>query len=150
MSINTPKYKDYIFVGVQLLLFAGYVVPFKLTTLNLREWLRYSGLVIIGLALILGTTALLQLNTKISPFPTPVSNGKLIRTGAFRISRHPIYTALVFSAMGYAIYQESLVKLLITLVLFILFYFKSRYEEKLLGQTFSEYDDYKKKTRRFI
>ncbi|WP_456866125.1 methyltransferase family protein [Galbibacter sp. BG1] len=150
MSINTPKYKDYIFVGVQLLLFAGYVVPFKLTTLNLREWLRYSGLVVIGLALILGTTALLQLNTKISPFPTPVSNGKLIRTGAFRISRHPIYTALVFSAMGYAIYQESLVKLLITLVLFILFYFKSRYEEKLLGQTFSEYDDYKKKTRRFI
>jgi protein-S-isoprenylcysteine O-methyltransferase Ste14 len=150
MSINTPKYKDYIFVGVQLLLFAGYVVPFKLTTLNLREWLRYSGLVVIGLALILGTTALLQLNTKISPFPTPVSNGKLIRTGAFRISRHPIYTALVFSAMGYAIYQEFLVKLLITLVLFILFYFKSRYEEKLLGQTFSEYDDYKKKTRRFI
>ena len=150
MKKNKLSYQDYLFVALQFLIFAIYFLPFKIVSIGIPEWLRYSGLVVIGLALMLGITALLQLNTKISPFPTPVSNGKLVRTQAFSVSRHPIYTALVFSALGFAIYQESLVKLLITLVLFILFYFKSRYEEKLLGQTFSEYDDYKKKTRRFI
>ncbi|MCC4229035.1 methyltransferase family protein [Zunongwangia profunda] len=150
MKINKLSYQDYLFVALQFLIFATYFLPFKIVSIDIPEWLRYLGLVVIGLALILGTTALLQLNTKISPFPTPVSNGKLIRTGAFKVSRHPIYTALIFSAMGYTIYQESLLKLLITLVLLILFYFKSGYEEKLLGQTFSEYEDYKKKTRRFI
>ncbi|HEA30817.1 MAG TPA: isoprenylcysteine carboxylmethyltransferase family protein [Leeuwenhoekiella sp.] len=150
MKKNKLSCQDYLFVALQFLIFATYISSFEILSISIPEWLRYSGLVVMWLALILGITALLQLNTKISPFPTPVSNGKLIRTGAFSVSRHPIYTALVFSAMGYAIYYESLVKLLITLVLLILFYFKSKYEEKLLSQTFDEYVDYKKKTRRFI
>lgn len=150
MRINTPKYKDHIFVGVQLLLFAGYVVPFKLTTLNLPEWLRYSGLVVLGLGAVLGLIALLQINTKLSPFPTPVSNSKLLTNGAFGIARHPIYTALVLAGLGYAIHQESLLKILVTGLLLILFYFKSKYEEHLLSQKFPEYKQYQMKTRRFL
>ncbi len=150
MSINTPKYKDYIFVGIQLLLFAAYVVPFKLTTLNLPEWLRYSCLVVVGLGVFLGLMALLQINTKLSPFPTPVSNSKLLTNGAFAVARHPIYTALISSGLGYAIFSKSLYKLLITLSLGILFYFKSKYEEQLLLQKFPEYKKYQMKTRRFL
>ncbi|WP_339661672.1 isoprenylcysteine carboxylmethyltransferase family protein [Croceibacter atlanticus] len=150
MSINTPKYKDYIFVGVQLLLFAGYVVPFKIITLNLPEWLRYSGLVLVVFGIILGVTALVQINTKLSPFPTPVSNSKLLTNGAFGIARHPIYTALVLAGLGYAIHQESVLKILVTGLLLILFYFKSKYEEHLLSQKFPEYKQYQMKTRRFL
>lgn len=149
--MNLPKsIKDYLYVGIQLMLFAGYFLPINIKTLNIPEWLRYSGLVLMGLGVILGAVALLQLNTKLSPFPTPVSNGKLITTGAFGISRHPIYTALIFLGLGYTLYSASLFKLLVILLLLTLFYFKSQYEESLLTQKFPEYSEYKKKTRRFI
>ncbi|MCI5056907.1 MAG: isoprenylcysteine carboxylmethyltransferase family protein, partial [Flavobacteriales bacterium] len=102
-----PSHKDYLFVGIQLLLFVAYIVPIQLVTMNLPEWLRYSGLVVVGLGLVLGLVALLQINTKLSPFPTPVVNGTLITNGAFAIARHPIYTALILSGLGYALYRES-------------------------------------------
>lgn len=142
--------KDYIFVGLQLILFIAYLVPVQLNILELPEWLRYSGLVIFGLGMVLGLVALLQINTKLSPFPTPVSKGKLITSGAYRLSRHPIYTALIFSGLGYGLYQPALFKLLITLLLLILFYFKSQYEEQLLSEKFPGYTAYKKDTRRFM
>lgn len=142
--------KDYIYVGIQFVLFVAYVYPVPNTNINLPEWLCYSGLIILVLALVLALVALFQINTKLSPFPTPVPNGKLITTGAYKIARHPIYTAIMLSGMGYALYQASWFKILITLVLLILFYFKSQYEEKLLTENYSEYSSYKKKTRRFI
>jgi len=142
--------KDYLFVTVQVLLFAVYFLPIRLSKIELPEWLCYSGLAILGTAIVFGIVALLQLNTNLSPFPSPLASGKLITNGAFRVSRHPIYTALVFSGFGYAIYQPSLYKVLITLILLTLFYYKSVYEEKLLRNKFPEYRDYKKITRRFI
>lgn len=150
MSVNTPFHKDYIFVGIQLFLFAGYVVPLKLISLNLPEWLRYSGLVVLVLGVVLGLIALLQINTKLSPFPTPVANGTLITNGAFAISRHPIYTAIVLSGFGYAFYLQSTYKAIVTFALLLLFYFKSRYEEELLSKYFPNYHKYKSKTRRFL
>jgi protein-S-isoprenylcysteine O-methyltransferase Ste14 len=149
LNLKNPV-KDYVFVTVQLLLFVAYVIPLKLSNIFLPEWLHYSGLVILGLSVIFGMVALLQLNTKLSPFPSPVSSGRLLTTGAFRLSRHPIYTALIFAGFGYAIFQTSLYKVVITLMLLILFYYKSVYEEKLLCHKFPEYHGYKKKTRRFI
>lgn len=145
-----PSHKDYLFVGIQLLLFVAYIVPIRLVPMNLPEWLRYSGLVVVGLGVVLGLVALLQINTKLSPFPTPVANGTLITNSAFAIARHPIYTALISSGLGYALYRESFYKILIIVLLSILFYFKSKYEEQLLLQKFPAYQDYKKRTRRFI
>lgn len=137
-------------MGVQLLLFAAYILPLKLYQIQLPEWLRYSGLFVLSLAVVFGVVAVLQLNTKLSPFPSPVADGKLITTGAFRFSRHPIYTALLFSGFGYALYNISLYQLLITGFLFLLFYYKSDYEEILLMRKYPEYNTYKKSTRRFI
>lgn len=142
--------KDYLYVGIQILLFVVYVLPISLAKISYPEWLRYSGFFILGLGVLLGAVALLQLNTNLSPFPTPVAKGKLITNGAFALARHPIYTVLMCSGLGYAIYQASLFKLLITFLLLILFYYKSAYEEELLTDKFSEYTDYKKRTRRFI
>ncbi|WP_317192708.1 methyltransferase family protein [Gelidibacter pelagius] len=149
MNKKTP-FKDYAFVTVQILIFIAYFLPLRLLNIQLPEWLCYSGLVLLGFSILFGGIALLQLNTKLSPFPSPVASGKLITKGAYRISRHPIYTALIFSGFGYAIYSSSLYKILITGILLILFYYKSVYEERLLNHKFPEYQDYKKRTRRFI
>lgn len=144
------SYKDYLFVGFQGVLFVAYFFPIHLTSMSLPEWLKYTGLVIAGLAVVLGLIALLQINRKLSPFPTPVASGTLITNGAFAVARHPIYTALIFSGLGYALYQESLYQLLTILLLSIVFYFKSKYEESLLSQKFPEYKQYQNKIRRFL
>lgn len=143
-------YKDYIYVGIQLVLFVTYIVPVYFIYINLPEWLNYLGLFILGLGLLLGLVALFQLNTKLSPFPTPVSDGKLITTGAYSISRHPIYTSVLAMALGYALYESSFFKFVIFVLLWMLFYFKSTYEEELLKEKFLKYSDYKIKTKRFI
>lgn len=150
MNVPQKSDKDYIFVGIQILLFVCYTFSWRLIDLAFPEWLSYASLIIVGLGVILGCVALLQLNNKLSPFPTPVASGTLITHGAFAVARHPIYTALIFSGLGYAIYSESFYKILITLSLSILFFFKSRYEERLLSQKFPAYEAYKKQTRRFL
>jgi len=147
---KTLSYKDYLFVGIQIVIFIAYALPVRFVTTTIPGWLRYLGLVILGLGVILGLVALLQINTNLSPFPTPVEKGKLIMNGAFAISRHPIYTALMFSGLGYALYRESLYKFFVTTLVFILFNFKSRYEEQLLAQKFAAYKKYQQKTRRFL
>tara|TARA_R110002072_G_scaffold61254_1_gene154502 strand:+ start:55 stop:501 length:447 start_codon:yes stop_codon:yes gene_type:complete len=142
--------KDYLFVGAQLLLFVAYAIPINLIEITYPEWLCYLGFVVLVLGTILGIVALFQINTNLSPFPTPVEKGKLITTGAYHIARHPIYTAIVVAGIGYAIFQASIYKALVVVFLLILFYFKSQYEERLLTDKFPAYKDYKKKTRRFI
>ena len=142
--------KDYAFVGIQFLLFLIYVFPFKILIINLPEWIKYIGLILAISGLVFGVIALLQINYNLSPFPAPKSNSQLITNGAFSISRHPIYTSILFITLGYAVYDLSLFKLLIFLLLWVLFYYKIKYEEQLLEEKFSEYSDYKKQTRRFI
>ncbi|WP_418637513.1 methyltransferase family protein [Winogradskyella sp.] len=133
MKTENPSKKDYVFVGIQLLLFVSYVFPIKIRVVNLVGWLRYSGLVIAILGLILGGIALFQINTKISPFPTPIASSKLHTDGAFALARHPIYTSILAITLGYALYDV-----------------KSIYEEQLLLEKFPEYSIYKLKNRRFI
>jgi len=145
-----PTIKDYTFVSIQLVLFLVYVLPVEVLVVNVATWLRYFGLVFTILGLVLGTMALLQINTKISPFPTPVLKSELITNGAFSISRHPIYTSILAMTLGYAVFEASLFKFIIFLVLWLLFYFKSKYEEQLLSEKFSEYSNYQQRTRRFI
>lgn len=149
MSLKKP-FKDYVFVIVQLLLFVVYFIPVHISAMALPVWLTYVGLIILILAVVFGILAFVQLNTNLSPYPTPLASGQLVTTGVFRISRHPIYASIIFSGFGFAVYLESIFKLLITVLLVILFYFKSKYEETLLTRRYPEYPEYKKRTRRFI
>lgn len=150
MSRKKPI-KDYLLVSIQALLFLAYLIPIQIfRPIAPADWLSYLGLTILVLAFIFGILALVQLRSNLSPFPTPVESGQLVTHGVFRISRHPIYTALIFAGFGFAIYQGSIYKLLITLFLLLLFFYKSQYEESLLAKKYPEYGEYKKRTRRFI
>lgn len=150
MSQNKPT-KDYVLVGIQALLFVVYFIPVRLlSTVTMPDWLRYVGLAILVLAVVFGLKAFLQLKTNLSPYPTPVESGTLVTHGVFRISRHPIYTSLIFAGFGYAVYDGSVYKVLVTVGLVVLFYFKSKYEEGLLMGKYPGYLDYKKRVRRFL
>jgi len=111
-------------------------------------WVLGIGLAIIGI--IVTIIAALQLNTNLTPFPSPKKDGSLIREGLYAYIRHPIYTGILLAFVGYALFSESSTRLVITALLWLLFYFKTRFEEKQLLSQFAEYEEYRKKAGRFF
>jgi protein-S-isoprenylcysteine O-methyltransferase Ste14 len=114
------------------------------------EWLFWIGVVLLILGALTTLIAVLQLNLHLSPFPSPLPGSKLIVTGVYKFIRHPIYTGIITVFFGYAIIADSGYKLLVALILTVLFYFKSKYEEKRLIDLFPDYLEYKKKSGRFF
>jgi protein-S-isoprenylcysteine O-methyltransferase Ste14 len=140
--------RSLIFVILQLFLFlvfavipAGYAAAFG--------WQMTAFILVIAGTLITAT-AMFQLGPGLTPFPVPRSGGKLITGGVYKWVRHPIYSALLLITAGISIYSLNIPRALVTFLLLLLFYYKSRYEESLLEQKFSDYSDYKTRTGRFI
>jgi protein-S-isoprenylcysteine O-methyltransferase Ste14 len=144
------KYKDYLFVGIQLLLFITYIIAPNYIKLNLHTFHSIAGLAITIIGFVIILVAILQLNVNLSPFPTPTKNGSLLKTGVYKYVRHPIYSGILMAAAGFSFYSNDGCRILITLALLLLFYFKSNYEEKLLKKQFSDYAVYMLKTGKFF
>jgi len=147
MKLNT---KDTVFVVLQFILFAVYCFKIELINFKVNPLISNTGLLLIVLGVLLGIISLLQLNKNLSPFPTPKSNSTLITHGIYKHIRHPIYSGITFFLFGFGLYSGSTFKILISLLLLILFYFKSKYEEKLLSNKYSNYKTYRKTTGRFL
>lgn len=142
--------KDYFFVGIQAVLFVFYIWPPKSIPFELNDNFKVIFLVVACLGLLKVIIALMQLNKHLSPFPTPKSGSVLIQTGVYKSVRHPIYSGIIISAIGYGLFSLDFTRLAIALLLWVLFYFKSNYEEKLLVNQFPEYSDYLSRTNKFF
>jgi len=142
--------QDFLYVFVQFTLFALYTVDIIEWKFNTSVWLRYSGVLLVILGGLTCCIAVLQLNTNLSPFPTPKRGSSLIHNGVFKYIRHPIYGGILIGLLGGALYFSSIYKMMIVLLLFVLFYFKSKYEEKRLTSAFTEYVNYRKTRGRFF
>lgn len=142
--------KDVAYVGIQFLLFLAYLfdVPFLYFTLTSIIKDIFFGVSLIGIAIVL--VSMLQLNIHLSPFSSPKKGSKLVQNGLYKYVRHPIYTGVLITLFGYGLYPSSSYRLIISLTLVVLFYFKSRYEEARLQRNFSDYKSYQKNTGRFF
>lgn len=70
---------------------------------------------------------------------------ELVRTGPYRILRHPIYTAMLGMSLGTAISSSQYHALLGLVILLFAYLRKTRMEEQILGQTFgAEYEAYRR------
>lgn len=141
---------DFILVGIQLVLLGAYIFDIPSLKLQVPE---EASLVNLGLAIagfIIIIISILQLNTNLSIFPTPKKDGELIMSGLFKYVRHPIYTGILMTAFFFSLYSNSGYRLIISLLLVILFYYKSNYEEKALLLKFPAYKSYRASTGRFF
>lgn len=141
--------KDYLFVFVQFLLFGAYTFDF-FSPLTIPKYIATLGMVIAIIGLIIVVLTVFELKTNLSVFPTPTEKAILLTHGFFRFSRHPIYTGILMLAFGYALYNYSTYKLLISVFLVLWFYLKSIYEEEQLAQKFNSYKEYQTKVGRFF
>ena len=144
------KRKDLLFVGIQFLLLTLFFTPFFRISFPSIVFLKYPGAVISITGFLIILIAILQLNKNLTPFPTPKQGGSLIKTGLYKYIRHPIYTGVFLATLGLGFFNNSLWQLCISVVLLILFYFKSSYEESLLIEKYEDYKKYKESTNRFF
>lgn len=143
-----PKIKDFILVSIQLFLMLVYFLNFNWFSIGFIEHYVWFYLGLLGL--LISIIALLQLNIHLSPFPTPKPNSKLITNGVFKLSRHPIYTGILIFMFCFSFWLGDGYKLCISVLIFLLFTYKSKYEESLLEIAFEDYKAYKSKTGRFF
>ena len=74
----------------------------------------------------------------------------LVTSGPYRVIRHPMYASVLLVTLMLVVNHLTLLRIGFWLVLLIDLHFKFFYEEKLLLKKYSEYMDYKKKTKRII
>lgn len=135
---------------LQFLLFVAFVFDVKSMAILFPDILFWLGIALFVLGGLITFIAVLQLNVNLSPFPSPLPGSKLIDTGLYKFIRHPIYTGLILAFFGFAIVSDSGYRLLISALLFGLFYFKTGYEEKRLQEKFPNYEEYRNRSGRFF
>jgi protein-S-isoprenylcysteine O-methyltransferase Ste14 len=116
---------------------------------------RSQGMLLAGVSLLIvgggfGTAGFLALRGNLTPFPKPRPGGSLVRSGIYAWVRHPLYTSVLLSAIGWALAWQSWPALLAALCLAPFFEAKARREENWLREQFAEYAEYARQTRRFI
>ena len=106
---------------------------------------------LLTLSLFIGITALINMRpSNLNIVPMLKENHQLVITGIYKYIRHPMYTSVIFLCLGLLLTNPSLTNQLVMFILVVNLWFKSSFEEKLLTSRFSNYENYKKNTARFL
>ncbi len=144
------------YVVMQVILFALiFCAPLVLPT-----WLSWPqpldaigvivGVVLVLLGGILAVAGVLNLGRNLTAVPHPKEDAVFVEHGVYRLVRHPIYSGIIFGAVGWSCLQNSLLTLLLALLLFLFFDIKSRREEKWLVAKYPAYPAYQSRVRKLI
>lgn len=153
---RTGKNGEYLVLLQGILLVGFLCLPvYKPAALKINTTGLNWGILIIGVSLgiaggILIIKGLLDLGKNLTPLPQPKETNQLVQTGAYSIVRHPLYSGLIFLALAFTIYHQSLTHLLGSLILFIFFDIKAKREENLLTEKHSDYPDYQKRVKKLL
>jgi len=114
--------------------------------------ITYLGLALIVIGVIIRLIIIKSLGSFFTANVTIKQNHKLKTDGFYRFLRHPSYTALLLSFIGFGISLNNWISLMIIVItILIVFINRIRIEEKVLIEYFGqEYLDYKKTTKALI
>ncbi|GAC1391899.1 MAG: hypothetical protein NVSMB46_06110 [Candidatus Saccharimonadales bacterium] len=105
------------------------------------------------LELLGGTGVLLSaitIRSSLTAVPLPKKHGRLGTTGLYKYVRHPMYSSVLVLSLGIALHSGNILKYLLVISLFVLFSYKSKYEEHYLRLKYPGYAEYTKRTPRLI
>jgi len=142
------KAYNILFVTLQIIIMCAFFLPISLLKFRLPETFNYGAYTFIVFGMLCVVIALYQLRHQLSPFPSPRKNSSLIDTGIFKYSRHPIYFGLLLIFFSLSLILRDVYHILIALMFYLFFCWKSTFEENLLMARFPKYKDYRKKTPR--
>jgi protein-S-isoprenylcysteine O-methyltransferase Ste14 len=116
-----------------------------------EQWLSYwcGGVLLLG-GCILSVSGVLRLGKNITAVPYPKDNAVLVETGPYQFVRHPIYSGLILSSLGWGWFVNSWLTLGYAMLLFAFLDIKSRREERWLKERFANYSSYQKRVHKLI
>lgn len=144
MRIEPASIESAVYVIIQFACLIVFYLNIELFPDNIFVFLG------IALFLYIGIWAILIMKFNFNIAPEPVPNAKLIIKGPYRLIRHPMYTSVLGISLCYLIQNFSLFTFIIYAILTFNFILKSKYEEKILSIKFTDYTEYKKKTKMII
>lgn len=112
-----------------------------------RGWM-WTGLLPVVVGVWMALAAVPKLGAGLTPFPAPISSGQLTTAGPYGWVRHPIYGGILLVVIGLSILGASWWAAGAAAILGVLFYLKSRHEERFLRIAYSEYSDYARSVRK--
>ena len=105
------------------------------------------GFLIIIVSFIIMLVGIKDLGRNLSPFPRPIKNSKLVTTGIYRFTRHPMYYSLISISFGVFITKLSIYYLFLSISLGLIIKFKIALEEQYLNNKFKNYLLYKNEVK---
>jgi protein-S-isoprenylcysteine O-methyltransferase Ste14 len=111
--------------------------------------------VVVGPALMVAGGGLLLagmvgLGANLSPLPCPRPGATLVRSGPYRLVRHPMYAGGIALAFGWAIAVRGWLTLAYAAALLVFLDVKSSREERWLVERFPDYAEYRRRVRKLI
>lgn len=129
-------------VAAQLLLMGACVAPVGPAMLTPIGF-KVLGLALIATGLLVGVLAAVALGRSLRAHPIPADQGKLRTSGVYALVRHPMYLAVLLTAVGLTLLGGHLLALFATLALAAVLAAKAKLEEGLLYERFGwEYATY--------
>lgn len=86
----------------------------------------------------------------LTPFPRPTQNGSFANGGLYRFMRHPLYTGVVVSTLGWSLVLLSVAGIVLALAIAVFFDRKAVREERWLRQRFPAYAGYAQRVPKFL
>lgn len=129
-------------VAAQLFLMGACIAPFG-PTIETPVGVKVLGLALIAAGLVVAVLAGAALGRSLRAHPTPATHGRLQTSGIFALVRHPMYLAVMMTAVGLTLLGGHLLALLATIALAAILTKKARLEEDLLSDRYGwEYSAY--------
>lgn len=97
-----------------------------------------AGTTVVVAGIVLGLWSGRLLGSALTPTPVPVVGAGLRTSGAYRLVRHPIYSAVLLAAIGFCIAVGTLWTVTGVVVLTAFFVGKSRWEDRLLADVYGD------------
>ena len=145
MSPSKHRVKSYTFVAIQFFCFG--------VILATGPWLAKTPVLFLVemFGIFLGIWAIGTMKLRnLSALPEIKSNSPLQTGGPYRWIRHPMYTALLLVMLVLAVEDFSYWRGVMWVGLFVDLFFKLQFEEELLVQSFPDYTEYQKRTKKLI
>jgi protein-S-isoprenylcysteine O-methyltransferase Ste14 len=138
------SYRLVAMLGIYFLLSAwGFGSWMRTAILPYRAWIGGLGIAITALGFALTFWSRFLLGRNWSGNVTVKAGHELIRTGPYRLVRHPIYTGIIIALAGTAIAQDQWRGIVAVLLLWLSFTIKRLREEQFMQQTFGpQYVEY--------